>query len=74
MNRYRIYEKIKYRDGTSDINLVSTHKSIIQGLAALQDAPIRDKEIAAMIYRIREEYILYLWDRLDTQIIASRQL
>lgn len=74
MNRYRIYEKIKYRDGSEDINLVSTHKSIIQGLAALQDAPIRDKEIAAMIYRIREEYILYLWDRLDTQIIASRQL
>lgn len=74
MNRYRIYEKIKYRDGSEDINLVSTHKSIIQGLAALQEAPIRDKEIAAMIYRIREEYILYLWDRLDTQIIASRQL
>lgn len=74
MNRYRIYEKIKYRDGTFDINLVSTHKSIIQGLAALQDAPIRDKEIAAMLYRIRDEYTLYLWDRLDTQIIASRQL
>ncbi len=74
MNRYRIYEKIKYRDGSEDINLVSTHKSIIQGLAALQDAPIRNAEIAAMLYRIRDEYTLYLWDRLDTQIIASRQL
>ena len=73
MRRYRIYEQITYKDGTKDLNRAYDYKTLTRGLEALNNEPVyalQGSEFAPMI----REYKLYLWDRLDSQIIASRTL
>ena len=73
MKRYRIYEQITYKDGTKDLNRAYDYKTLTRGLEALNDEPLYSLKGTEFSLLIRE-YKLYLWDRLDSQIIASRTL
>lgn len=72
MNRYRIYEQITYKDGTKELNRAYDYKTLTRGLEALNNEPLYALGFQCELVPCIKEYKVYLWDRLDFQIIASR--